>query len=179
MQAGAEIIGEADDAGAILLAREAAELIYCQQPLHIEVSYAGVLQALFGYMGLDGMQIEAAISQIDRKNFAALGDNFPPALLKLVCLSGGIEVLDEAARLSPITIDKPLDELRALLKGLPEDSVAVDFGLAPSLGYYTGVFFRGYAGGAADAVLSGGRYDNLLGLLGRDAPAIGFSIILE
>jgi ATP phosphoribosyltransferase regulatory subunit len=176
LQAGAEIIGETDDAGVILLASEAAGLIYRQTP-HIEVSHAGVLQAVFAHLQLNTAQTQDAVGLIRRKNFAALGDRYPDELCKLVRLSGGLEVLDEAAEISPVPIDKPLEELRVLLK--KQDGLAVDFGLAPSLGYYTGVFFRGYVGGAADAVLSGGRYDNLLGLLGRDAPAIGFAIVLE
>jgi ATP phosphoribosyltransferase regulatory subunit len=173
MQAGAEIIGESNDADAILLAREAAGLIY--KSLHIEVSHAGILQTLFAHLELGEAQIEDAIGLISRKNFAALGDRYPKELLKMVRLSGGIDVLDEAAKISPVSIDKPLEELRALLTG----QNTVDFGLAPPLGYYTGVFFKGYAGGAADAVLSGGRYDNLLGLLGKNVPAIGFAIYLQ
>jgi ATP phosphoribosyltransferase regulatory subunit len=173
-QAGAEIIGAFDDYEAILLAREAAELIH--PPLHIEVSHAGILRAVFTHFSLNEAQIEDALSLIGRKNFAALGDSYPGGLLKLVRLSGGIDALDEAAKISPVSIDGPLGELRALLK--KQDTLTVDFGLAPSLGYYTGVFFKGYAGGASGAVLSGGRYDNLLGLLGKEAPAIGFAIFL-
>src|SRR5262249_33686678 len=45
--------------------------------------------------------------------------------------------------------------------------------------YYTGVRFAGYAGGAPDAVLRGGRYDELIGRYGRAARATGFAIDLE
>ena len=45
--------------------------------------------------------------------------------------------------------------------------------------YYTGLVFRGYTEGAGEAVLSGGRYDNLVGAFGRDAQAIGFAVDVD
>jgi ATP phosphoribosyltransferase regulatory subunit len=45
--------------------------------------------------------------------------------------------------------------------------------------YYTGVVFRGYVQGAGEAVLSGGRYDNLVGAFGRNAQATGFSVDVD
>ncbi|MDR0294464.1 MAG: ATP phosphoribosyltransferase regulatory subunit [Oscillospiraceae bacterium] len=180
-QAGAEVIGGGDDAELLLLARETAAFFYGQTP-HIEISHAGVLQTLLERMELDGGQTEHVLSLIERKNFAALGDELPggaQGLLSLVSLSGGAETLDEAAGCAGVPIDKPLGELRGLLSALPDGAVTVDFGLVPSLSYYTGVFFRGYVGGAAGAVLTGGRYDRLLGLLGRDLPAVGFAVQWE
>ena len=45
--------------------------------------------------------------------------------------------------------------------------------------YYTGVRFQAFVPGAPDAVLAGGRYDNLLGRYGRPSPAVGFAIDVE
>src|SRR5439155_25480042 len=45
--------------------------------------------------------------------------------------------------------------------------------------YYTGARFAAYAGGAPDAVLRGGRYDELMEKYGRAAQATGFAIDLE
>ena len=45
--------------------------------------------------------------------------------------------------------------------------------------YYTGVVFRGYVEGAGDAVLSGGRYDSLVGVFGREAQATGFAVDVD
>jgi ATP phosphoribosyltransferase regulatory subunit HisZ len=55
----------------------------------------------------------------------------------------------------------------------------VDFGDLRGFDYYTGIRFAGYAAGAPDAILRGGRYDELIGRYGRDARAIGFAIDLE
>ena len=42
--------------------------------------------------------------------------------------------------------------------------------------YYTGVVMKGYVEGFGEAVLSGGRYDNLLADFGLDVPAVGFAV---
>ncbi|MBO7670479.1 MAG: ATP phosphoribosyltransferase regulatory subunit, partial [Oscillospiraceae bacterium] len=44
--------------------------------------------------------------------------------------------------------------------------------------YYNGLVFRGYARGAADKVLSGGRYDRLVRRMGRPGGAVGFAVYL-
>ena len=45
--------------------------------------------------------------------------------------------------------------------------------------YYTGVVFRAYTHGTGDAVVKGGRYNNLLKKFGKDAPSIGFAIFVD
>ena len=39
--------------------------------------------------------------------------------------------------------------------------------------------FRGYTYGTGDAVVKGGRYNNLLKQYGKDAPAIGFAFYID
>ena len=46
-------------------------------------------------------------------------------------------------------------------------------------GYYTGIIFRGYTYGIGDAVVRGGRYDNLLEKFGKNSPSIGFAIVID
>ena len=45
--------------------------------------------------------------------------------------------------------------------------------------YYTGIIFKGYTYGTGDAVLKGGRYDNLIEQFGKKAPSVGFTIVLD
>ena len=45
--------------------------------------------------------------------------------------------------------------------------------------YYTGIIFKAYTYGVGDAVIKGGRYDNLLSQFGKDAPAIGFVAVID
>ena len=53
----------------------------------------------------------------------------------------------------------------------------VDLGLVNKAEYYTGIVFRGYIEEYGQAVLSGGRYDTLIGSFGADdMPAVGFAV---
>ena len=45
--------------------------------------------------------------------------------------------------------------------------------------YYTGVIFKAYTFGTGNAVLSGGRYDNLIGQFGKERASIGFSLAVD
>ena len=54
--------------------------------------------------------------------------------------------------------------------------VKVDLSLVGSLGYYTGVYFEGYAEGIGFPLVSGGRYDQLYQSFHADLPATGFAL---
>ena len=45
--------------------------------------------------------------------------------------------------------------------------------------YYTGIVFRGYLSTIGEAVLKGGRYDNLVGEFGRQCNAVGFGVNVD
>ena len=65
----------------------------------------------------------------------------------------------------------------ALRKLEAEDKITVDLGLVNKAEYYTGIVFRGYIEEYGQAVLSGGRYDTLIGSFGADdMPAVGFAV---
>ena len=57
------------------------------------------------------------------------------------------------------------------------ENIRLDFSKIPALDYYSGFIFEGYYDQVAQPVVTGGRYDKLVGQLnGRDEPAIGFAI---
>ena len=60
-----------------------------------------------------------------------------------------------------------------------EKYVTFDLAILSKYHYYTGVIFRAYTYGVGDAVVKGGRYDNLLHQFGKDAPAVGFAIVVD
>ncbi|MCR5302764.1 MAG: ATP phosphoribosyltransferase [Lachnospiraceae bacterium] len=76
-----------------------------------------------------------------------------------------------------------LDRLIKIMEILERDGVdkyvSIDLGLLNKYNYYTGVLFRAYTSGFGDAVIKGGRYDNLVKEFGKDTPAIGFGISLD
>lgn len=73
-----------------------------------------------------------------------------------------------------------LEKLYEVLKKYGvEKYVSFDLGLLSKYNYYTGVIFKGYTYGVGDAVVTGGRYDKLLSYFGKNAPAIGFVIVVD
>ena len=67
--------------------------------------------------------------------------------------------------------------------GIPAERMTVDMGMGRGLHYYTGIVFEIHAedGGADSQLCGGGRYDDLLRVLGanQDVPAIGFAYGVE
>ena len=60
-----------------------------------------------------------------------------------------------------------------------EKYISFDLGMVNHYDYYTGIIFRGYTYGTGDAIGKGGRYDNLLMQFGKNAPACGFTILVD
>ena len=97
---------------------------------------------------------------------------------------GSDEALDNAEK--EVSNKRSLSAIRRLksLYGVLKEYncsqyVSFDLGMLSKFNYYTGVIFSAYTYGVGDAIAKGGRYDSLLGQYGKDAPAIGFVIILD
>ncbi len=56
------------------------------------------------------------------------------------------------------------------------ERVIFDLGLVRDLSYYTGSVFEVYDPSIGAPIGGGGRYDDLMGQLGRPMPAVGFQI---
>ena len=194
LQAGVELIGVGGlraDLEVLALAIRALEASGVQN-FHIEIGHAGLFRALARELR-GGDELEEEIrGLVERKNYAALGDVLAPyngnsaaaALKKLVGLFGGEEILPEARALSTSTeaqdcvsyLEKLLCELKAA--GYFK-YVRFDMGLVHGIDYYTGIVFRGYADGAGEPVLNGGRYDGMLHSFGADEPATGWGLNID
>ncbi|HKK96487.1 MAG TPA: ATP phosphoribosyltransferase regulatory subunit, partial [Anaerovoracaceae bacterium] len=76
-----------------------------------------------------------------------------------------------------------LDELNELYEALMQiglaDNIKLDLSIVNDLDYYNGIIFKGYVDGVPTAVLSGGRYDNLMYRLNKKQAAVGFAIYLS
>ena len=156
---------------------------------HVELGHAGYFRELAGRLELGEEAVEEMRALIEGKNFAALNAFLEPhrgnpacaALERLSRLFGGVELLAQAEKLAGKTpavdyLSEVYDELSAAGYGA---YVRFDLGMVHQIDYYTGVVFRGYVEGAGDAVLSGGRYDNLVGVFGREAQATGFAVDVD
>lgn len=190
-QCGVELIGAAGmkaDLEIIVMAIDA--LRSCGVPgFHVELGHAGFFRDLAARLAVEDEVVEEMRALIEGKNFAALNAFLAPhrgnpactALERLSRLFGGAEVLSEAEKLAGKT--DAVDYLRSLYDELSAAGygqyVRFDLGMVHQIDYYTGVVFRGYVEGAGDAVLSGGRYDSLVGVFGRDAQATGFAVDVD
>ena len=106
-------------------------------------------------------------------------------LSALPSLFGGREVLDRAAALAGDCAEagQAVLRLRQVFEILEEyglsQYVSFDLGMMSNYMYYTGILFRAYTYGSGEAVVKGGRYDLLLRYFGKDAPAVGFVIVVD
>jgi len=88
---------------------------------------------------------------------------------------------DESIRETARSFRAVLDLLPAY--GVAPERIRLQMGLARGLNYYTGIVFEAHtrAGDAASQLCGGGRYDDLIRILGagQNTPAIGFAYGLE
>ena len=107
------------------------------------------------------------------------------ALVALTRLYGDSEILVEARRVLPDhpMVSSALDDLAWLAGHLrqshPEVRVGFDLSDLSGYAYYSGSRFAVYGEGHADALLRGGRYDEVGAIFGRRRPAVGFSLDLK
>lgn len=117
-------------------------------------------------------------------NEKGIPDKYKNLIVKVSEFIGSDDALDKAmGEVSNERSIKAIKRLKELYKVLSmykvEKYVSFDLGILSKFNYYTGVIFSAYTYGVGDAIAKGGRYDNLLGKYGQDAPSIGFSIVLD
>lgn len=187
LQFGAEIYGHAGleaDLEAVLLAQDclAASQV---GPLTVDLADARIVRALLAGVALTPAalgRVHAALAAKDATELEALTRDFPAAaraaLRALVGLYGDDRVLAEAARVLPDSpvIAQALDQLQWIAGHV--EGAAIRFDLADLRGYayYSGIRFGIYTPGASDALVRGGRYDEVGAVFGRNRPAVGFSL---
>lgn len=92
-----------------------------------------------------------------------------------------LKALDK--RITNAKSQEALHRLAAIFEMLDKNDlsryISFDLGMLSKYHYYTGVIFRAFTFGAGDAIIKGGRYDNLVKEFGKDSPAIGFCISLD
>ncbi|MBO5575014.1 MAG: ATP phosphoribosyltransferase regulatory subunit [Ruminococcus sp.] len=158
----------------------------------LEIGHIGYFKALVDKLNADDEVKEEIRTLISSKNYPVLNDlldkvddkKLANALKQLPRLFGGIDVLDKAASLyTDEKISDILDNLREVFVRLTEmgydGKISLDLGIVSHIDYYTGIVFRGYLSNIGEAVLKGGRYDNLVGEFGRECNAVGFGINVD
>jgi ATP phosphoribosyltransferase regulatory subunit len=131
----------------------------------------------------------AALATKDASTLAALTvacpDEIRRGLHALLGLYGPVDVLDAAEVRLPQRplIQAALRDMRSLVAHLlhahPGVKLGVDLADVGGYAYYSGARFAAYTAGSSDAVLRGGRYDEVGAVFGRNRPAVGFSLDLK
>ncbi|HVE52115.1 MAG TPA: ATP phosphoribosyltransferase regulatory subunit [Ramlibacter sp.] len=187
LQFGAEIYGHAGleaDLEVLLLALDCLRAAKVG-PLTVDMADARIVRALLTGVG-DGPDrmaaVHAALATKDATELSLLTKDFPAAartgLQALIGLYGDAKVLEEAQRVLPDVppVRQALEHLQWLARHV--DGARIRFDLADLRGYayYSGVRFGIYTPGASDALVRGGRYDEVGAVFGRNRPAVGFSL---
>ncbi|MEK8085072.1 ATP phosphoribosyltransferase regulatory subunit [Aquabacterium sp. A3] len=155
----------------------------------------GVLEGLG--VQLDKAAREAVVAALTAKDVAVLRElarNLPglakvphaaETLVMLTSLYGGDEVIERARATLPQhpLVTTALASLQSLAMSLRQghDQLTVGYDLSDLSGYayYSGTRFAIYGAGHADALVRGGRYDEVGAVFGRRRPAVGFSLDLK
>ncbi|ANH68387.1 ATP phosphoribosyltransferase regulatory subunit [Mitsuaria sp. 7] len=160
--------------------------------LVLDLGDARLVRGVLGDHALEEDRLNALVAAMAAKDAAGvaafsneLPDDVVAELQTLLRLYGGVEVLADARRALPANalVTAALDDLEWLIHHLraayPDVRIGVDLADLPGFGYYSGVRFALYAEGGTDAVLRGGRYDEVGAVFGRRRPAVGFSLDLK
>ncbi len=187
LQFGAEIFGHAGleaDLETLLLALDCLAAAGVQGT-SVDLAHARIVHVLMRDLSLPSetlAQIHAALAAKDAPALATLTQELPgdvrAGLRALVQLYGDKAVLVEAARALKTfpAACEALTELSWLADRLGGASVTFDLADLRGYAYYSGVRFGIFAPGASDALVRGGRYDEVGAVFGRRRPAAGFSL---
>jgi ATP phosphoribosyltransferase regulatory subunit len=197
LQAGVELYGvPAPDGDAEAIGVAAAALAAVQVPeARLDVGHVALVRHALESVGEEAQRAELALAlrKKDRAGVAhaasGLGRPLRALIAALPTLYG--EPRDVLARARELRlpgglrralalVDEVLDATAAPAEAaLGKGGITLDLGEVRGFDYYTGIRLAGYVAGAGDAVLRGGRYDQLAARYGHPARAIGFTVDIE
>lgn len=195
-QLGAEMIGDNSvdaDAEIIALVVNALKTAGLQE-FQIGIGHVGFFNGLIEAAKLPEETVSDLIALISNKNFFGVEElidslGLTPDLKELFSMLGSIsmpeDMLSRAKELavSYPTVLESLERLELLIQVLSyygvEKYVSLEPGMLSSYHYYTGIIFAGYTFGSGEPIVKGGRYDNLLPYFGKNAPSIGFAVVVD
>lgn len=191
-QLGAEFFGGSELADFEILAVIREIIASCGlEDYRLEIGHVGFLQSYLEELELapeTQQQIKGELAERNLVGFRKICDSLPAdkarRLLKLLKMSGGPEVLDEAAQLVSSGLEEDLIQLKNIYRALKNDRgndrIFFDLTLVRNLDYYTGIVFEIMTPDLGYNICGGGRYDRLLGSYGSESiPAVGFAIGIE
>lgn len=159
----------------------------------VSVGQVDYYKAIFAQTGMSQEEEEELRELISQKNYFCVEElvknkNMDKSLARVLSqlpqMFGSTEVLEKAKSLT----DNPqalkavarLEEIYELLKVYGyEKYVTFDFAMLSKYHYYTGIIFQAYTYGTGEALIKGGRYNQLMKHFGKPAASIGFAIVVD
>lgn len=160
----------------------------------VELGSIKFLKALFRHLELTDQQQHQLVELLEEKNVTGLRQltgsfgipqEFAELIIRLPRLFGNPEEVFDLLNQYPMTgkMKEAIDELEATIDLVEEyglrQYLGIDLGMVSQLDYYTGIIFKGFTRDLGTVLLSGGRYDALLGNFGMDCPATGFALVVH
>lgn len=194
-QLGAELINDRSvdaDAEMIALTIECLKNAGLEE-FQVEIGHAEFLLGLLEEALFNEAETEQLKELIEKKNVFGveelvaekqLTEHTKELLLNITDMYGNIETISHAKTLTgskrAINAIERLEQLYSILESYGvSEYVTFDLGLISKYNYYTGIIFKAYTYGTGEAIVKGGRYDNLMKQFGKEAPAIGFAIVVD
>ena len=193
MQTGLECIGEIDlysTAEVLMLAAKSLKAV--SEDYILDISHMGFVSSLISE-AVPQENVKELLELISQKNTSeaesllnalSVEGNVKEAILSLTSLymplDKALDVLEKM--IINDGMKAAFDELKSissLMKIYGLEHLNLDFSVINDMRYYNGIIFTGYIKGISDKVLSGGRYDNLLKRMKKNAGAIGFAFYLD
>ncbi len=160
----------------------------------LELGHALFCKALINSFGLDDEKRETVTKYISAKNSSSLevvfGDDEKASdmmekVRQIPRLYGDKSVISKARDLccGVTEAEEALDYLESIYdildRGGFSENISIDLATVNDMNYYTGIVFRGYLDYTGEAILGGGRYDNLMSNFGESEGATGFGVNLS
>ena len=165
----------------------------------LDLGDARIANALVQALGLDTDARPPLLAALSAKDGGAMAEalavlqptgkalqaSAAAGIKRLLGLYGPVSVLDRAAEelpaLPPIT--QALADLRRIVRHVqathPDVRIGVDLADLGGQDYYSGIRFSVMGLSASQVLASGGRYDHVGRVFGRERPAVGFSLDLK
>ncbi|HBW47656.1 TPA: hypothetical protein DEF17_06960 [bacterium] len=172
------------DVAIIKLAIEALKQLNCNDCI-LEIGHVGIVKDILSECGIHGSKRKDIMQCVEKKDRATLEELSSPQIIKELLMLPRDENFFPSAKdlLKGKTALNPLLNLEKIYERVSVLSDEFKIFLEPAatrrIDYYTGIVFEGLLEKMPRPVLSGGRYDTLVGQFGESVPATGFSIELE
>ncbi|MBQ9833038.1 MAG: ATP phosphoribosyltransferase regulatory subunit [Clostridia bacterium] len=158
----------------------------------LDISHQGLITGLFEGMGINRgdmsvmMRFIAEKNKHDLESFArekGVSDENTDKLLRFLSISGDLaNGILELHKISDgnVVMDMAIAEIAMVANAIKSPCLRLQTSLVSDTDYYNGILFNGYVSSVPTAVITGGRYDNLLARMGKaDMGGIGFAICFD